>query len=378
MVGNGAARQSSSKSGRGYDGEGWACVSNEVTNSAYRTRLGNPTAKAVLVVLADAADAAGYGWPSVERVAGSSELNLRTVRRMLQIFEEINLVARQRVEGKFYKYAFQINLRVLGTDLKQPFAARFRLAQRQPLILDAEEVEAASVELFADAAAVKVVCETASVEPFADAVVVETVCETEIAVCETEPPHPHIGGTIIEPPWNLLAFPGETVAPAKAKRKAKAPIRAKANATAPADPRHTPFRLAIVTYAKFKDVVLAWDGSEARALSLLLQSAPGLTLERFQACLNHRARSPGTPHGERPRLWLSNITKYQDGPLNQFGKTGDIHGTFKGKTESSLDAAQQAIAVIASREASGYYAASGQAGRSAPGQAGHGRLLGAG
>gem|GEM_PF-5966573 len=352
-------------------------MSNEVINSAYRTRLGNSPAKAVLIVLADAADNAGWGFPKVERLVASTELKLRTVRRVLQIFEEIDLVTCQPVEGEFYKYAFQINLKALGTDLKEPFAARFRLAQRQQSILDAaveEEVvcETASVELFADAVVVKTVCETG-----------KAVCETGKAVCETEPPHPHKGGTIIEPPLNLLVFPGAVLAPPGEERKAKAPIRAKAQtkakATAPADLRHTLCRLAIVAYAKFKGVVLPWDGSEARALSLLLQSAPELTLQRFQTCLNHRAHSPGTSHGERPRLWLPHITRYQDGPLNQFGKTGDArgNGNFKGKTESSLDAAQQALAVIAGREASGYYEAAGQVGRATTGEARPGRLPGA-
>lgn len=87
------------------------------------------------------------------------------------------------------------------------------------------------------------------------------------------------------------------------------------------DPRHVSFRTAIEAYAAHMRVKLPWDGSEAKQLDLLLKSSPDLNLAEFQACLNHRARSPGTPHGERPRLWLPNILKYQQGPLNEFGKT---------------------------------------------------------
>jgi hypothetical protein len=87
------------------------------------------------------------------------------------------------------------------------------------------------------------------------------------------------------------------------------------------DPRHAAFKAAVMAYAAFKRVKLAWDGSEAKALDLLLKSLPEMTVQEFQACLNNRAHSSGVPHGERPRVWLPHIAKYQQGPLNEFGKT---------------------------------------------------------
>lgn len=145
------------------------------------------------------------------------------------------------------------------------------------------------------------------------------------------------------------------------------------------DSRHIPFRVAVEAYGAHLRVKLPWDGSEAKQLDLLLKSSPDLTLAEFQSCLNHRARSPGTPHGERPRSWLPNILKYQQGPLNEFGKTGESNGAFGiTKDRKHLDGAQQALAVIAEREAGGYYENAGETGGASAGGGGHGRLLGSG
>lgn len=101
------------------------------------------------------------------------------------------------------------------------------------------------------------------------------------------------------------------------------------------DSRHVPFKLACQTYAVHKQVTFAWDESEAKQLALLLKAAPSLTLQEFQACLNHRARSPGTPHGDRPRIWLPNILKYQQGPLNEFNRTEEVDANKLGNNKAN-------------------------------------------
>jgi uncharacterized protein YdaU (DUF1376 family) len=116
------------------------------------------------------------------------------------------------------------------------------------------------------------------------------------------------------------------------------------------DSRHVPFKVEIECYQKAKGVVFAWDGSDAKQLDLLLKSAPTLTFEDFKKCLMHRARSPGTPHGERPRVWLPNILKYQEAPLNEFGKTGVGNGNKNSKTGGNIDAARGALAILAEAE----------------------------
>jgi hypothetical protein len=117
------------------------------------------------------------------------------------------------------------------------------------------------------------------------------------------------------------------------------------------DPRHVPFRLACETYMTFRRATFVWDASEAKALDLLLKACPALTLSQFQTCLNHRGKSPGVPHGERPRIWLPNVLKYQESPLNEFGKTGASNGSRnQSKTGGNLNAAEQAIAFLAKAE----------------------------
>lgn len=156
--------------------------------------------------------------------------------------------------------------------------------------------------------------------------------------------------------------------------KAQKPSRVKAAS----DPRHASFRSAVMAYSAFKGVKLPWDGSEASTLDKLLKSSPDLTLAEFQTCLNHRARSPGTPHGERPRLWLPNVLKYQQGPLDQFGKTQEVSIGNHSKTAATVNAAQAAIGIIRERQARADRAASGEAGSAPAGEAGYLGLLGPG
>jgi len=120
---------------------------------------------------------------------------------------------------------------------------------------------------------------------------------------------------------------------------------------AQSDPRHVPFKLACETYAKYKGVEFVWDGGEAKQLAALLAASPGLTLGVFQQCLNHRAKSQ-VPHGERPREWLGTILKYQEGPLDQYGKPqGASNGNRnQSKTGGNIDAAKQALAILAEAE----------------------------
>lgn len=117
------------------------------------------------------------------------------------------------------------------------------------------------------------------------------------------------------------------------------------------DPRHEIFREEIKAYAIGKGVLFVWDPSEAKQLALLLKSVPELQLEDFKKCLQHRARSPGTPHGERPRVWLPNILKYQEGPLDQFGKHPASNGGNNGKPDRGKAIAESTNATIAIRRA---------------------------
>ncbi len=102
------------------------------------------------------------------------------------------------------------------------------------------------------------------------------------------------------------------------------------------DPRHELFKHACEKYAEFKGVPFLWDGREAGQLGALLKAAPSFTVEEFQTCLRHRARSD-VPHGDRPSLWLGKITSFQQGPLNAFNKPEGSNGA-KSKSEATIDA----------------------------------------
>ena len=116
------------------------------------------------------------------------------------------------------------------------------------------------------------------------------------------------------------------------------------------DPRHVVFKEEIERYTAAKGVLFVWDVAEASQLSLLLKAVPQLAFEDFKRCLMNRARSPGTAHGERPRVWLPHILKYQEAPLNEFGKTGIGNGNRNSKTGGNITAAAGAFAILEQAE----------------------------
>lgn len=119
------------------------------------------------------------------------------------------------------------------------------------------------------------------------------------------------------------------------KQKAKVPSRDAS------DSRFSSFKNACESYVKYKGVESVWDGGEAKQLAMLLAASPGLTLEVFRRCLHHRGLSVVT-QGDRPREWLGTILKYQEGPLDQYGKPqGASNGT--SKSDATLAALTRSI-----------------------------------
>ncbi len=92
-------------------------MSWENLKDAYRTRLGNLTAKSVLVLIVDEANAEGLAFVGLDRVATLTEINKRTTLRMIQVFGAIDLVNRTEatLKGKLMP-AFQVNLTRLGLE----------------------------------------------------------------------------------------------------------------------------------------------------------------------------------------------------------------------------------------------------------------------
>jgi hypothetical protein len=92
-----------------------------------QTKLGSPTAKAVLLYLSFLANDEGYCWPSVENIAANTEANKRTVRRVLQVFEAIGLVAKIG-RGKKRVRGLQLNMDMPARDLRKEYTALHRQA----------------------------------------------------------------------------------------------------------------------------------------------------------------------------------------------------------------------------------------------------------
>ncbi len=87
-----------------------------------------------------------------------------------------------------------------------------------------------------------------------------------------------------------------------------------------ADPRHAPVRALIQTehLRRFR-VVCPWDGSEAKALALLLGGNPAWSEEQIASMVRNRFLSDDI-NSARPRKWLPNISEYAAGPLDRYGR----------------------------------------------------------
>src|SRR5688500_5496990 len=70
-------------------------MSIQAMNWAREVRTGSPVLKAVLLAVANYADADGSCWPSQERIAHDTELGERTVRRSLAELEAMGLLRRE-------------------------------------------------------------------------------------------------------------------------------------------------------------------------------------------------------------------------------------------------------------------------------------------
>jgi hypothetical protein len=88
-----------------------------------------------------------------------------------------------------------------------------------------------------------------------------------------------------------------------------------------ADHRHHPFqKLIFKCYRYLNDRDPLWDASEAKMLNSLLVSAPQLDEGDFFHWLQNYVHSDNINKSDRPRMFLSRITSYADGPLNEYGK----------------------------------------------------------
>jgi hypothetical protein len=178
-------------------------MSTNLSRDVNRTVLGNVAAKSIFIFLGDEANAEGYGWPGLRYIASCTEVSLRTVMRVMQVFEEIGLIEkvdRGRKNGKKVQYGTQIALEKLGSDLSEEFRRAFVRVQgassgtsrRSQLTIheaDASDLGVGSLDF-------------AQCLRDGDPGVSETqksVSETQKSVSETFPPDPLIGVPVTDP-----------------------------------------------------------------------------------------------------------------------------------------------------------------------------------
>jgi hypothetical protein len=139
------------------------------------------------------------------------------------------------------------------------------------------------------------------------------------------------------------ATPSSSVSTSTTKAKTNTLASPPATPAREVDSRHASFRTVINHYWRERverDSDAPWDGGEARHLSDLLKAYPTLTVDVFTQCLRNRAASDDVQHSERPRVWLSNVMRYRNGPLDRFNKAkgvgnGSGNGSNAGESAAS-------------------------------------------
>lgn len=88
-------------------------MSGKLVGLAMERRVGSPTAKLVLVKLADQANDDGISWPSVKTICKHTELSERAVQEQIRKLEKMGLlriVPRRREDGKSTSNVYQLLL----------------------------------------------------------------------------------------------------------------------------------------------------------------------------------------------------------------------------------------------------------------------------
>ena len=89
-------------------------MSWQATSWAVNQKAGGPSAKCVLLCLANYANEDGESWPSQQTIANQTEQSVDTVQRRLNDLEELGLVSRQEREGQNGKaggkYFYRLNM----------------------------------------------------------------------------------------------------------------------------------------------------------------------------------------------------------------------------------------------------------------------------
>lgn len=116
---------------------------------------------------------------------------------------------------------------------------------------------------------------------------------------------------------------GSSIAIAVTKEQKQKPSRGKRETPTDLDSKtakHSVFRgLIAEAWNARNEIDLPWDGGEGAQLSALLGANPKLGPDGMRKLLKHRNESEAVNFAERPRAWLSDVTRYARGSLDRFG-----------------------------------------------------------
>ena len=119
-----------------------------------------------------------------------------------------------------------------------------------------------------------------------------------------------------------LVLTGEPVRTAEEERLADSRVRPlfTKKGSKGSDPRHAACKSVLDSFwARHNTLPMPWSGKEAKHLSSVLSANPSLSVEQFEQILENRSASE-VNHSEGPGIFLLNITKYANGPLDRYGK----------------------------------------------------------
>jgi hypothetical protein len=135
---------------------------------------------------------------------------------------------------------------------------------------------------------------------------------------------------------------GSEPAPTRTKADSPPPLhsttKSKPSAkSAETDSRHTPisnFIKQCITHATKLDPA-PWSGRDGKSLSIVLQNNPSWDVDVFKNLIRNRFRSD-VPRGDPAYKWLPELSKYAEGPLDQYGKPQVTNGTNQRNGTQSL------------------------------------------
>ena len=79
-------------------------MSYAITDQVRKLKVGNPTAKAVLLRLADYANDRGECFPSITLIADETEFSVRAIKTAIDLLEEVKIIQVDRSNGRHNRY----------------------------------------------------------------------------------------------------------------------------------------------------------------------------------------------------------------------------------------------------------------------------------